>query len=163
MWRTSLNGSFCIVLLSRLKHLETVFVQKYLGYYAMSQLWWIQYLQRWGTSLKSDIPVSFILWMFITFNGRQDSSRVYWEGASICQTEILSILQALSQVKKLSQKWEIGWKVVTQSVLTYSKLTIETRCKIYSKLTIKTPEQRQWRRSGIFVVLTLNITFRQKN
>ena len=46
--------------------------------------------------------------MFITFNGRQDSSRVYWEGASICQTEILSILQALSQVKKLSQKWEIG-------------------------------------------------------
>ena len=158
MWRTSPNGSFCIMLLSRLKHLETVFVQKYLGYYAMSQ-----YLQRWGTSLKSDIPVSFILWMFITFNGRQDSSRVYWEDVSICQTEILSILQALSQVKKLSQKWEMGWKAVTQSVLTCSKLTIEAKCEIYSKLTIKTPEQRQWRRSGIFVVLTLNITFRQKN
>ena len=46
--------------------------------------------------------------MFITFNGRQYSSRVYWEDVSICQTEILSILQALSQVKKLSQKWEMG-------------------------------------------------------
>ena len=27
-----------------------------------------------------------------------------------------------------------------------------TRCEIYSKLTIKTPERRQWRRSGVFIV-----------
>ena len=27
-----------------------------------------------------------------------------------------------------------------------------TRCEIYSKLTIKKPERRQWRRSGIFIV-----------
>ena len=27
-----------------------------------------------------------------------------------------------------------------------------TRCKICSKLTIKTPERRYWRRSGIFIV-----------
>ena len=27
-----------------------------------------------------------------------------------------------------------------------------TRCKICSKLTIKIPEQRHWRRSGIFIV-----------
>ena len=27
-----------------------------------------------------------------------------------------------------------------------------TRCEICSKLTIKTPEQRQWHRSGIFIV-----------
>ena len=27
-----------------------------------------------------------------------------------------------------------------------------TRCEICSKLTIKIPERRQWRRSGIFVV-----------
>ena len=27
-----------------------------------------------------------------------------------------------------------------------------TKCKICSKLTIKTPEQRHWRRSGDFVV-----------
>ena len=27
-----------------------------------------------------------------------------------------------------------------------------TRCEIYSKLTIKIPERRQWRRSGIFIV-----------
>ena len=28
----------------------------------------------------------------------------------------------------------------------------KTRCKICSKLTIKTPQQRQWRRSGVFIV-----------
>ena len=27
-----------------------------------------------------------------------------------------------------------------------------TRCEIYSKLTIKTPERRHWRRSGVFIV-----------
>ena len=27
-----------------------------------------------------------------------------------------------------------------------------TRCEIYSKLTVKIPEQHQWRRSGIFIV-----------
>ena len=27
-----------------------------------------------------------------------------------------------------------------------------TRCEIYSKLTINTPERRQWRRSGVFIV-----------
>ena len=27
-----------------------------------------------------------------------------------------------------------------------------TRCEICSKLTIKTPERRQWRRSGFFIV-----------
>ena len=27
-----------------------------------------------------------------------------------------------------------------------------TKCEICSKLTIKTPERRQWRRSGVFIV-----------
>ena len=27
-----------------------------------------------------------------------------------------------------------------------------TRCEIYSKLTKKTPERRQWRRFGVFIV-----------
>ena len=26
------------------------------------------------------------------------------------------------------------------------------KCEIYSKLTIKTPERRQWRSSGVFIV-----------
>ena len=30
--------------------------------------------------------------------------------------------------------------------------TLEKRCEICSKLTIKTPERRQWRRSGVFIV-----------
>ena len=28
----------------------------------------------------------------------------------------------------------------------------ETRCEICSKLTIKTPKRRQWRRSGVFIL-----------
>ena len=42
---------------------------------------------------------------------------------------------------------------MSQPVFTFSKLTIETLEQgICSTLTIKTPEQRQWRRSGVFIV-----------
>ena len=42
---------------------------------------------------------------------------------------------------------------MTQSVITCSKLTIETpRCEISSKLKIKIPQRRHWHRSGIFIV-----------
>ena len=33
-----------------------------------------------------------------------------------------------------------------------------TRCEIYSKLTIKIPEQSHWRRSGVFIVKIENIS-----
>ena len=36
------------------------------------------------------------------------------------------------------------YKNSTQPAFTCSKLTIETRCEICSKLTIKIPERRQW-------------------
>ena len=42
-----------------------------------------------------------------------------------------------------------------QAAITCSKLTKETleqRCEICSKLTIKTPKRRQWRRFGVFIV-----------
>ena len=44
---------------------------------------------------------------------------------------------------------------VSQPAFAFSKLTIETleqRCKICSKLTIKPPKGRQWRRFGGFIV-----------
>ena len=34
-----------------------------------------------------------------------------------------------------------------------------TRCEICSKLTIKTPERRQWRRSGVFIVNFEHISY----
>ena len=43
---------------------------------------------------------------------------------------------------------------LTQPAFTCSKLTIETleqRCKICSKLTIKPPKRRQWRHFGGFI------------
>ena len=44
--------------------------------------------------------------------------------------------------------------IVSQPAITCSKLTTETleQGEICSKLTIKMPERRYWRRSGIFIV-----------
>ena len=36
-------------------------------------------------------------------------------------------------------------------LLKVNKRNITTRCEICSKLTIKTPALRQWRRSGVFI------------
>ena len=37
-------------------------------------------------------------------------------------------------------------------LLNVNNRNTRTRCEICSKLTIKTPERRQWRRSGVFIV-----------
>ena len=37
-------------------------------------------------------------------------------------------------------------------LLKVNKRNTGTRCEICSKLTIKTPERHQWRRSGVFIV-----------
>ena len=51
----------------------------------------------------------------------------------------------------------------SQPAITCSKLIMETvqqdRCEICSKLTIKIPERRHWRRSGIFIVNFEHISY----
>ena len=42
------------------------------------------------------------------------------------------------------------------NVLKVNNRNTTTRCEIYAKLTIKTPERRDWRRSGV-LMLTLNM------
>ena len=50
------------------------------------------------------------------------------------------------------------WFLTTKSIIHFvAKLlrnnrNTRTRCEICSKLKIKTPERRQWRRSGVFIV-----------
>ena len=59
---------------------------------------------------------------------------------------IWSIFEKLESSKKFS---------ITQPAFTCSKLAIETleqRCEICSKLTIKTPKRSQWRRFAVFIV-----------
>ena len=38
------------------------------------------------------------------------------------------------------------------SLLLLINISVQANAKICSKLTIKTPERRQWRRSGVFIV-----------
>ena len=43
----------------------------------------------------------------------------------------------------------------SRQIFTLSKSTEETlekNCELYPKITMKTPEQRQWRRSSVFIV-----------
>ena len=42
-------------------------------------------------------------------------------------------------------------------LLNVNNRNTRTMCEICSKLTIKTPEQRQWRRSGVFIVICEHI------
>ena len=49
-----------------------------------------------------------------------------------------------------SEFYQIRIQQYSQPAFTCSKS--RTMCEISSKLTIKTPERRQWRRSGVFIV-----------
>ena len=44
-------------------------------------------------------------------------------------------------------------------LLKVSNMNTRKRCEIYSNLTIKSPERRQWRRSGAFIVKLEHILF----
>ena len=51
---------------------------------------------------------------------------------------------------------------ITQQLFTCSKSTIETlekKCEICSKLTIKTPEQHQWHRSSVLLDNIIHISY----
>ena len=37
-------------------------------------------------------------------------------------------------------------------LLKVNNINTRARCELFSKLTVKTPERRQWRRSGVFIV-----------
>ena len=43
-------------------------------------------------------------------------------------------------------------KVSNRNTFNVSNRSTKNRCEICSKLTTKTPEWRQWRRSGVFIV-----------
>ena len=63
------------------------------------------------------------------------------------------------EVTNFVRQKEVVLILDTQLAFTCSKLTMETlqqRYEICSKLTIKSPKRRHWRRSGI-LLLTLNI------
>ena len=64
---------------------------------------------------------------------------------------LLICLHLLKKKKlKLKQKQNFNsYLVLSQPTFT---LSISTLCKACSKLTMKTPEERHWRRSGIFIV-----------
>ena len=43
-------------------------------------------------------------------------------------------------------------QVAINNVFKFNNRNTRARCEIYSKLTILTPERRQWSRSGVFTV-----------
>ena len=86
---------------------------------------------------------------------------------------MLSVSQLLNMlscklVTEQSSKWtlvakSISWILEKKSfpagiyLLKVNNRKTRTRCEICSKSTIKTAERCHWRRSGVFLLLTLNI------
>ena len=54
--------------------------------------------------------------------------------------------------KEIGTGWEEILNPAGMYLLKVSNRSTRARCEICSKLTIKIPERRQWRRSGIFIV-----------
>ena len=66
----------------------------------------------------------------------------------------LSVIASLDILCKVLESYEVLWAAPSPVGIYIFKVNNgNTRtCKLCSKLKIKTPEQRQWRRSGVFIV-----------
>ena len=72
---------------------------------------------------------------------------------------LLLILNSLSFLTRISHSWSqevhsvpLNTNPAGNYMFKVNNRSTRTRCEIWSKLTIKTPEQRQWRCSGVFIV-----------
>ena len=62
------------------------------------------------------------------------------------------VAESLDELKLRLKNWKDGLKPAGNYIFKVNNRDTETRCEICPKLTIKTPERRQWRRFGVFIV-----------
>ena len=67
----------------------------------------------------------------------------------VCKNSILDVLVGYKPLLRFPQVWFFP---AAHYMLRVNNRNIRARCEICSKLTIKTPDQRQWRRSGVFTI-----------
>ena len=69
---------------------------------------------------------------------------------------MLQKLEAVFFITNRFVKVDIYWEMTQHPVGIYllkvNSRNTRTSCEICSKLTVKTPQQRHWRRSGVFIV-----------
>ena len=70
-----------------------------------------------------------------------------WERKTVTATKILSLMVVIWRVLGIDSK--VGYHIYLVRV---NNRKTRKRCKICLKLTIKTPERRHGRRSGVFIV-----------
>ena len=58
----------------------------------------------------------------------------------------------LNTFKRIQRFFWVEWDINRSFLLKVNNRNSRKRCEICSKLTIKIPERRQWRRSGVFIV-----------
>ena len=83
--------------------------------------------------------------------------------SKLCQCQTFPVHQKFNQIAEETHDTKILGKLSEGDMITCSNSehdymfkvnnrNTRTRCEICSKLTIKTPERRHWRRSGVFIV-----------
>ena len=60
--------------------------------------------------------------------------------------------KTFSQLRELKTQEKSHDILADNYMFKVNNRTTRTRCEISSKLTIKTPERRQWRHSGVFII-----------
>ena len=70
---------------------------------------------------------------------------------TLCSTESVSICAMRGKSASQSEKKLIVHNPVNIYLFKFNNRNTRTRWEICSKLTIKIPERRQWRRSGVFI------------
>ena len=97
-------------------------------------------------SILKQIPLRNVQTIYMEANVEANLRSIFWTNSGCSITGIIGIV-----ILVLSQ-WGKNINSASIYLLKVSKRNARTRCEIFSKSTIKTPQRRHWHGSDVFIV-----------
>ena len=97
-------------------------------------------------SILKQIPLRNVQTIYVEANVEANLRSIFWTNSGCSITGIIGIV-----ILVLSQ-WGKNINSASIYLLKVSKRNARTRCEIFSKSTIKTPQRRHWHGSDVFIV-----------
>ena len=97
-------------------------------------------------SILKEIPLRNVQTIYVEANVEANLRSIFWTNSGCSITGIIGI------VILVSSQWGKNINPASIYLLKVSKRNARTRCEIFSKSTIKTPQRRHWHGSDVFIV-----------
>ena len=112
---------------------------------------WIKYLNIQSVKYFTEIKIS---------KSKKKKTFVTLASSSVGKEPLSSLMKNHSKFHYIHTKYILANRTLQTNIdlLKFNNINTRKRCEICSKFTVKTPERRQWRRSGLYSQLWIYFT-----